>query len=262
MKTRILLVLITLALGPLAAVAKDSLNNSTPTIIPLKQAIEGKMLEIRITGSFNPGQYYEIAGNDGMHFGKCMEAILKSKLDSTVIVKLESGTLLIPTDDSFQKMLVTKEVQFPLLPGRAYRTRFYAMCSQMHRRSPFIFAEYTVGEYADSSLVRLARHIDENYAQNMIAQHAVWAYTDSATFNELVNYGADSNSILQSIAMLNEVNLITTINPPLPVYKAVVENNITLNSYWVYAGLVAITLLAFTSVMLAHRRRRKKDDLA
>ena len=262
MKSRILFVLIITAFSTLHAdPANDSLNNSRPIVIPLKTAIKSKMLEIRISGSYNPRQYYEVAGKDGVHYGKCMEAILKSKLDSTVIVRLESGTLLIPTDDSFQKMLVTNEVLFPLFPGRVYRTRFYAMCSQMHKRSPYIFADYTVGEYADSSLYRLARHIDKTYAQNMIAQHAVWAYTDSASYNELVDYGADSNSILRSIAMLNEVNLNTTLNPPLPVKEPATDNKITLDSYWVYGGLGSIAILALSSVMLAIRRKRKSDHL-
>lgn len=263
MKTHILFMLTVAVLKSLNVnAANDTLNNSVPTVMPIRKAIDAKMLEIRIRGSYDPRQYYEVAGQDGVHYGKCMEALLKSKLDSTVIVKLESGTILIPTDESFQKMLVTKEVLFPLFPGRVYRTRFYAMCSQMHRRSPFIFADYTVGEYADSSLVRLARHIDKTYAQNMISQHAVWAYTDSASYNELVDYGADSNSILQSIAMLNDVNLNTTLNPPWPVKEPATDNKITLDSYWVYGGLGAISILALTSVLLAIRRKRKSDHLA
>lgn len=263
MKSRILLVLITTAFRTLDAdAANDSLNNSRPIVIPLKTAIESKMLEIRISGSYTPQQYYEVAGNDGLHYGKCMEAILKSKLDSTVTLKLESGTLLIPIDDAFQKMLVTKEVLFPLFPGEVYRTRFYAMCSQMHRRSPFVLADYTVGGYADSLLVRLAKHIDQTYAQNMIAQHAVWAYTDSATYDELVDYGADSNTILSSIAMLNEVNLHTALNPAMPASEPVIDNDITLNRYWVYGGMGVIALLSIISGMLALKRKRRDNQLA
>lgn len=263
MKSRILLVLIVTALRALHAnAAYDSLSNSRPTVISLKTAIDSKMLEIRISGSYNPRQYYEVAGKDGVHYGKCMEAILKSKLDSTVIVRLESGTLLIPADDSFQKMLVTKEVLFPLFPERIYRTRFYAMCSQMHRRSPFIFADYTVGELADSSLVKLARNIDETYAQNMIAQHALWAYTDSATYSELVDYGADSNTILSSIALLNEVNLHTALNPAMPPRQPIIDNDITLNRYWVYGGIGTIALLSVITGILAVKGKKRENQPA
>ena len=187
MKKNFLLVFVLAVTVPIIAKANDSLDRNHPAIFPIKAAIERKMLEIRISGSYDPHFCYEVADKEGVHYGKCMDAILISKLDSTVLIKLECGTLLIPDDDSVQKMLVTKEILFPLFPHNVYRTRFYAMCSQIHNHAPYILSTFKVGNLADTSLVKLAKYIEASYNQNMIGQHAIWAYTDKPTFEELVN---------------------------------------------------------------------------
>lgn len=254
MKNRFLLCFVLTIAIPFRTLANDSLDHKRPQVISMKTAIQRNMLEIRISGSYDPRQYYEVADKDGVHYGKCMDAILKSRLDNTVLIKLESGTLLIPDDDSVQKMLVTKDILFPLFPNRIYRTRFYAMCSQMHLKSPFFITTFKVGDFADTSLVKLAKYIDSTYNQNMVAQHAVWAFTDKATTEDLIKYGGDSNSIRQSIAILNAIHLETPLNTPLPLKQPITTQSITLSSYWVYGGLGLIGVLALTTLVFAVRK--------
>lgn len=188
---------------------KDTRNK--PTVISIKDAIDKGMLELKICGAYDPGVFYEVVDRDGVHYGKCMAIVLKSKIDSFVIIKLDCGTFLIPADSIVQIMVVTHRVEFPLYPGQTYATRFYAMCAQLHNMAPSIETTFRIGGMADSGLLSLANYLDANYMQNMLGQHAVWAMTDQADFDELKKYGADSNSIIKTKSILNDLNLATKL---------------------------------------------------
>jgi hypothetical protein len=64
------------------------------------------------------------------------------------------------------------------------------MCGQLHDDLPFVQSDYNFGGMADRNVVKLAKYLDEKYLQNMVGQHALWAYTDNADFKELKKYGS------------------------------------------------------------------------
>ena len=73
------------------AQAKDSVNRRKPTELSINEAIDKGMIALEITGAYDPSYYYEVVNKDGVHFGKCMAIILKSKIDSLVILRLDSA---------------------------------------------------------------------------------------------------------------------------------------------------------------------------
>lgn len=158
--------------------AQDSLDIKKPPIVTINEAIEKGMVQLKICGAYDQRFFYEVLDSDGVHYGKCMAIVLKSNIDSFVLLKLDCGTMLIPTDSSVQEMLVTHTAEFPLYPGETYSTRFYAMCAQIHNKAPNVETTFRIGEMADSNLLNLVYYIDANYIQNMLGQHAVWAVTD------------------------------------------------------------------------------------
>ena len=57
-------------------------NENTPvkklTEIGLKEAIDKKMVTVKITGADKPEIYAETVDQEGLHFGKCMAITIKS----------------------------------------------------------------------------------------------------------------------------------------------------------------------------------------
>ena len=271
MKKIILVALIYATQSPNYALAFDATKHKPPTVIPIKTAFENNMMEMRISGSYASQVYHDFIDKEGVHYGKCMDVIFKSKLDSMVLVKLECGTILIPFDTSVQKMLVTKEVLFPLYPMQTYRTRFYAMCSQIHHKAPRISDAFKVGNLADPSLVKLANYIETGYCQNMAAQHAIWAYTDQSSFKELIGYGADSNSIRLTFDILDGAGINTPLGDSMDAqiakYDSVLwdcknKHTIALDSYLVYGGLGLIATFMLTTAYLIFSVKRKDNFTA
>jgi len=242
--------------------SQDTLIDRKPTELSLAEAIDKGLLDFKISGSYDPRIFHEIADNNGVHFGKCMAIVLGSKIDSLVLLRLDCGTQLIPSDTSFQTMIATQDVIFPLYPNRIYTTRFYAMCGQLHDASPNIMAAFSVGALGDTGLVKLANYLGENYIQNMPGQHALWAYTDQADFDELKKYGADSLSIAISKEILYHLGLETKLSPKLVVASVEESNDISINRYFIYAGLGLLFILVSTIVILIVKRPKNDTPIA
>jgi hypothetical protein len=134
-----------------------------------------------------------------------------------------------------------------------------------------------VGELADSNTVKLARYFEENYIQNMIGQHALWAYTDEADFKDLEKYGADSLTIELTKKILNDLLIQTTLNTEVTeevasdntikttlntevTEEVASDNTIKVNKYIIYGTGGLIIILLTTTIFLSFRRR-KNDDI-
>ena len=229
-----------------------------PTEISINEAIDKEMLELRISGAYDPRMFEEVIDKDGLHYGKCVSIILKSKIDTFVLLRLDCGTQLIPDDSVVQTMIVTKKAIFPLYPDDIYATRFYAMCGEIHNAPPNIATTFTIGELADEKVVKLARYLDENHIQNMIGQHALWAITDQVDFEALKIYGADSLSIAKTKEILNKLEIETTLTPTFINENS---NEITINRYYLYAGCGLIFMLSIVIVVLSVRNKRKNTNI-
>lgn len=235
-------------------------QNKKPTVLAINEAIKKGLLELKISGASDPRIFEEVVDRDGVHFGKCMAIILKSKIDSLVLLRIDCGTELIPFDTSFQTMIVTKTVELPLYPNQTYATRFYAMCGQIHDGAPYIESTYKVGELSDSNTVKLAKYFEKNFIQNMIGQHALWAYTDEADFKELEKYGADSLTIDLSKNILNELSIKTTLNNEKQTKEVLPDNTIKVSKILIYCTVGLVLLLLITSIILLFKRK-KNDEI-
>lgn len=227
--------------------------------MPINEAIEKGILELKISGASDPRVFHDVVDLDGVHFGKCMAIILKSNIDSLVLLGIDCGTELIPFDTTFQTIIVTKTVELPLYPNQSYATRFYAMCGQIHDGAPYIESTYKVGGLSDSNTVKLAKYFEKNFIQNMIGQHALWAYTDDADFKELEKYGADSLTIDLTKNILNELSIKTTLNNEKRLKEVLPDNTIKVSKILIYCTGGLVLLLLITSIILFFRRKRNDE---
>lgn len=254
----IYLITIIVFMNSLLTFGQEEQNKKT-IVYPINEAIDKGFLELKINGVYDPRIFHEIIDRDGVHFGKCMGIILKSNIDSLVLLKIDCGTELIPNDTTFQTMIVTKSVELPLYPNQTYATRFYAMCGQIHDDPPYIESTYKVGELSDSNTVKLAQYFEKNFIQNMIGQHALWAYTDEADYKELEKYGADSLTIALTQNILNDLSIKTTLNAKKQKKEEVIpENTIKVSKILIYF-LCGIGLLLLTTTIYLLIRLKKSE---
>lgn len=258
MKNKITNLFISLLLSSVVY-SQESNTNFHSTELSIRDALDKGILELKICGAYDPGFFYEVLDGEGVHYGKCMAMVLQSKIDSFVIIKLDCGSLLVPTDSTVQTMLVTHNAEFPLYPGQTYSTRFYAMCAQLHDKAPNRETTFRIGDMADSNLLKIAVYLDANYIQNMLGQHAVWAFTDQADFEVLKHYGADSASINKTKEILSALNIKTKLMGDGKIKT--IPNEISVNRYVIFSCLALLIIFAITTIGLFYKQRRDINDI-
>ena len=112
--------LTTLAIGLLvlassASFSQDTLRNKKPTEISIIEAIEKEMLDVVVSGSYDSRIFREVVDANGIYYGKCMSIVLKSKIDTFVLLRLDCGMKLVPSDTFFQTMIATQKAVFPFI---------------------------------------------------------------------------------------------------------------------------------------------------
>ena len=112
--------LTTLAIGLLvlassASFSQDTLRKKKPTEISIIEAIENEMLDVVVSGSYDSRIFREVVDANGIYYGKCMSIVLKSKIDTFVLLRLDCGMKLVPSDTFFQTMIATQKAVFPFI---------------------------------------------------------------------------------------------------------------------------------------------------
>ena len=240
----------------------------------IQDAVEKKMIQYKISGSWNQYGKTQFLDADGQYFGKCMTIDIKSKVDSTVWIYIINGLMLMCEDTATQDMIITKPIYVELEPKRSKTIQLYAMCSEIHDGMPSSQTSYTLGKMADNNLVSITKAIDEMFMQNVVGQGAVWAFTDNATEEEIRKYGATDASIEMTIQILNRAGVSTQLNPSstthtdstfvhadFPVKNVIPERNvISIDAYIFYSTCGIILLLLGSTIFLVIRKRKNIDD--
>lgn len=135
------------------------------------------------------------------------------------------------------------------------------MCGQIHDDPPHIAMPYFVGDLSDSNTVKLARYFEENFIQNMIGQHALWAHTDNASKEELIKMEQIVFTLAKTINILNEAGIITTLNPTENIIEEknineTEEKYVMVDKKYIYGAASLISVLILTIIILLVRIKK------
>lgn len=240
------------------------------------EAVEKKAIECKINGSWDSNSKQENVDPDGQYFGKCMTIKIQSKSPDTILIYIPNGLMLMSDDTTTQDMIVTKYCYATIAPRKSTSLEIYAMCSEIHDFIPNKEVNYRIGQMADTKLVAITDAINDMFMHNIVGQGAVWAYTDQATEEDLMRYGATESSLEMTVAVLNRAGVITQLNPPrpvntlkkdpvfiannLPTHVKEDKNVITLHAYLVYGGAALILILLGSTAFLILRKSKAKGN--
>jgi hypothetical protein len=161
--------------------------------LTLKEALRKKLISVTIHGvkknkkSFLSHNYY----------GPCLQLEVENLTDSTLNLKLETGTTLNCENESVQNMIVTKELVFSLDGKKSDSFKTYAMCIQEHDDSPDEHSVFHLGELADDKLVKFTKIIEKYNFQDAAGQSAVWVFTDNSDTSSITATNRDETRKLK-----------------------------------------------------------------
>jgi len=113
------------------------------------------------------------------HYGQCLRLQLTNLGKSPLNLLLENGRFLETADTNEQRMIVTRQELISLQGGKMKSIPVYAMCSQMHDRSPGETSALSPGPMAEGNLLTLTRFLEKHNIQGQAGQEAVWVITDN-----------------------------------------------------------------------------------
>ena len=240
-------------------------HKSEGQVINIKKAVEEQVIDYNIIGSFDRLQKMDFLDANGQYYGKCMTMSMHSNIDSSVVIYIENGLMLICEDTLTQNMVLSEPAYVKLNPKEIKTFQLYAMCAEIHDGIPNKLTQYRLGNMADSNLIYITESINELLMNNIAGQGAVWAYTDGATEEDLLKYGATNTSIEKTIEILNKSNVVTRLNPILINDSSKVDSkvnrsseakykyHILVNTYYIYlAGAVFLILIGTIIFLLTY----------
>lgn len=210
--------------------------------INLEQAIQQKKVSFSAKGK---------AGAANSHYGKCLQMTLKNQTSHPLNVSLEIGRLLVPKDSNVQNMLVTKPIDFVLLPGKELTKDVYAMCAQRHDGSPSSSTDFSSGRMGNDKLQKIAQFIDNYNLHNDAGQAAVWSVSDrkpvweismndTAMQHKLRNYVASVTGLPVKPVFSREVSSLHAVNPGEYIDAAVYKTTCSFEYSLAYASSVSL----------------------
>jgi hypothetical protein len=137
------------------------------------------------------------AKSAGGFTGQCIIFTLQNKSSQNLMLHLEAGRFMMPSDSTRQRMVITKEQFITVKPNSTETAKSYAMCTQMHKSSPVQKTTFTMGNMAEGNLLKLIEIISKNNFQTMTAQSAVWAVSDANDVTDVYSDNKDEMIILR-----------------------------------------------------------------
>jgi len=134
------------------------------------------------------------------YYGPCITLLVQSMSKSALSINLESGRLLETIDSTEQRMVVTRDELITLQPGKNKRIQVYAMCTQMHDRSPRKESLLALGTMAEGNLLEMTRFIGNKNYQSLAGQEAIWVITDNNDLGSIFSTNETELKELQQMA--------------------------------------------------------------
>ncbi len=183
------------------------IHQSMAENISIAEASKKGLIQVQLSGNNKDSNRF-ISG----YYGPCLLMQVENKGRNTLHLELENGRFLETADTNEQRMIVTQQELITLLPGKKKEIQVYAMCTQMHDRSPGEESLLAFGKMADGSLLELTRFIGKNHYQGLAGQEAIWVITDNNDLGSI--YSGDDkefNQLQQLVSKLTGKKI-----PPAP----------------------------------------------
>lgn len=178
------------------------------TEISLADAIKKGQVKVSIKGSPPDSIKNQISS----YYGPCLLLNIQSTSKTMLNLRIESGRFLETADSSEQRMVITQDELIVLKPSGKKSINLFAMCTQMHERSPGKESLLAMGPMAEGNLLELTQFIYKNKFQSLAGQEAVWVVTDNNDVGSIYSDNKDEMNKLQ----LFVCKLTGKLPPPAP----------------------------------------------
>jgi len=138
-----------------------------------------KQKKLSIEEAVKSGMFKAEVKGIGGYSGECitLNVVNLSSIDTTIYI--EAGRRLNSVDSTVQDILVVREVPLLVRAGEEKNINLFGFCCQATNAGPGKDEEFTLGQMADSNLVKLAVFLNQNSFDLSTIQNAVWVVSNN-----------------------------------------------------------------------------------
>ncbi len=189
--------------------------------ISMQDAIQNKLIALT-------------AKSAGGFTGECILFTLQNKSSQNLLLHLEAGRFMLPSDSTRQRMIITREQFITVKPNSTETAKSYAMCTQMHKSSPAQKTTFTMGNMADGILLKLVEIISRNNFQTMAAQSSVWAVSDNNDITDVYSNNQQEMITLRQFVKKSRPATANNVQEYTGFFK--IKNDISDSTYLKYSS--------------------------
>ncbi len=161
-----------------------------------------------------------VSNPESVHYSQPVIAEIYNVTDSEKDYNILSGTLLQPSDENCQKLIVTNSLKGKIGPKKSIKLNVNAMCIENNKSSGRKELSYQIIPNNDSVLIALAKFIESKKYFNSEAQNTIWAWTNKTGIEDI--YGEDTFACL---ALQQRLAQLTKRTVPTQLVKGDYERN-------------------------------------
>lgn len=187
--------------------------------------------------------------SSGIHYIMPASFTVKNISTGDVRVILENGLQLIPLNEKYQGLIVTKELVVDLLPGQQKTLPIYAMCTDAMRRAPNENTGYQPGQVAPEELLVITRLIEEKEHYSIEAQTAIWSIFGDRSPGQIAGFDTLMvNMLTEMLAETLDIDL-----PPEPAPDDYIRNYYVTEYFYEYklSGYFRYELIKTNPILIA-----------
>lgn len=156
-----------------------------------------------------------VSNPENVHYTQPVIAEIYNESDSEKEFNIASGTLLEPSDENCQTLVVTNTVKGKVAPKKLVKVNVNAMCTQNSKSGGYAGLQYKSKAPTDTVLTALAKFIESKKYFSSEGQLAVWAWTNKSGYENV--YGADT---IASLALQQKLAQLTHKTVPTSLVKS------------------------------------------
>ena len=151
--------------------------------MPLEQAIAQNLVTAEVVSV-------------GGYSGDCVRLKLENQTNKNLEIVVDAGTLLYPSDEGDQTLLVPEQQILALQKEDGHRYKLDGYCTEQSDKAPAEGSSFAIGATKNKQLQKLANYLNahpEVLQYEDAIQSAVWAITDSASISAI--YEEDKQAV-------------------------------------------------------------------
>ena len=143
----------------------------------------------------------------GGHGENCISITIKNLTGTDTMIRIESGRRLDTYDSGKQDILIVRERLIALAGREEKKLNLYGFCCEATKGSPKTGEKFSIGQMADSALIKIANFLFNNLVSAVVAQQAIWVMSNNHSLASVTGNEDEVKKVKKYLSKLKNIEI-------------------------------------------------------